>query len=133
MAKIETTGGAKVDAGFYWNKKEWEMVTLSGKGGVLPGNPDTHYVKVPLLAMLVMAPLMGGLYVMFLPFIGFALLFDYAGRRLYRAVKGGATDAAAAVAPAWRPGEAHLAGEPTREDEGKATAGEDTAKTPETK
>ncbi|KAA0256071.1 hypothetical protein FBQ97_14520 [Acidobacteria bacterium ACD] len=119
MANIERNGGAKVEAGFYWNKKEWEMVTLSGKGGVLPGDGTQHYVKVPLLAMLFMAPLMGGLYVMFLPFVGFALLFDYAARRVYRAVKGGAKDAAVAVAPAYRAGEAHLAGEPPK-DEKKA-------------
>ena len=66
--------------------------------------------------MLGLAPLMGGLYVMFLPFIGFALLFDYAGRKAYRAVRGSAKDVAVAVAPAYRPGEAHFTGEPPKEE-----------------
>ncbi len=122
--KINTIGGAKVKAGFYWNRKEWEMVTISGEGGLLPGDPEQHYVKVPLIAMIALAPLMGGLYVLFLPFIGFALLLDYVAKRVYRAVRGGASDVAAAVTPAWRPGEAHFTGEPPKADEKLPEAGE---------
>jgi hypothetical protein len=73
-------GGTRVPAGFYWRPAGWEMVTLSGRGGVLPGERSERYLRVPVLAMLVLAPAMGAALVMFLPLIGFAM----AGRELAR-------------------------------------------------
>jgi antibiotic biosynthesis monooxygenase (ABM) superfamily enzyme len=42
--------------------------------------PDSW--KVPLLALLVIAPVMGGLYAFFLPFIGFVMVAGFLGRKL---------------------------------------------------
>ena len=103
-------GGANAPAGFYWNTKEWELETLSGKGGKLPGKNDAAYVKVPAVAMLTLAPMMGALYVMFLPFIGFALLAEHVGRMAVGAAKRSAEDVAGALVPEVRPGEAYLTG-----------------------
>jgi len=103
-------GGQTVAAGFYWNTKEWELETLSGKGGKLPGKADAAYVKVPAVAMLTLAPMMGAMYVMFLPFIGFALLAEHVGRKVAGAAKRGAEDVAGALIPEVRPGEAYLTG-----------------------
>jgi hypothetical protein len=69
-----------VPAGFYWRPASWEIVTLSGEGGVLPGERGERYFKVPVLAMLALAPAMGAALVMFLPLVGFVL----AGRELAR-------------------------------------------------
>jgi hypothetical protein len=76
----ETRGGNKVDGGFYLNRKTWDLVTVNGKKGVLPGKANDLYLKVPTLAMLVAAPLLGATLVIFLPFVGFAL-FAAAGLR----------------------------------------------------
>ena len=76
----ETRGGNKVDGGFYLNRKTWDLVTVNGKKGVLPGKANELYLKVPTLAMLAAAPLLGATLVIFLPFVGFAL-FAAAGRR----------------------------------------------------
>ena len=103
-------GGQTAKAGFYWNTNEWELETLSGKGGKLPGTSETAYVKIPAVAMLTLAPLMGGMYVMFLPFIGFALLAEHVGKKVAGAAKRGAEDVAGALVPEVRPGEAYLAG-----------------------
>ena len=46
------TGGTDVKAGFYWNLRKWEMVTLSRTGGRLPGHADDRYLKVPIVAFL---------------------------------------------------------------------------------
>jgi hypothetical protein len=104
-------GGTTVKSGFYWDLRAWSLVTRSGKGGVLPGGPDRRYVKVPIPMLLLLAPVMGGLYVMFLPFIGFAMVIAYAVRGtvvgLMRAL--GALNAT--VAPAWTPAETHFASE----------------------
>jgi hypothetical protein len=76
----ETRGGNKVDGGFYLNRKTWDLVTVNGKKGVLPGKPEDLYLKVPTLAMLAAAPILGATLVVFLPFVGFAL-FAAAGFR----------------------------------------------------
>ncbi|HVO52088.1 MAG TPA: hypothetical protein VMV60_13925 [Thermoanaerobaculia bacterium] len=83
-----TNGGSKVPAGFYFNRKNWEIVTISGKkGGVLPGDEKSDYLKVPAVAMLAGAPMLGAAFVVFLPVIGFALLAKAAWKKASRAVE----------------------------------------------
>lgn len=67
-------GGETVKFGFYWNVAEWEAQIVPAEGGELKGDEATKYVRLPLLALLIVAPLMGAAYAMFLPFIGFAML-----------------------------------------------------------
>ena len=66
-------GSGKVDGGFYFNQKSWDLVTVSGKAGVLPGTNSDQYLRVPLFLMLLGAPVFGATLVMFLPFVGIAL------------------------------------------------------------
>ena len=83
-----TTGGSKVPAGFYFNKSNWSIVTVSGKkGGLLPGDAKTDYFKVPAVAMLAAAPVLGAAFVIFLPVIGFALLASAAFKKAARNVE----------------------------------------------
>jgi hypothetical protein len=104
------TGGTEVKAGFYWNLRKWEMVTLSGNGGTLPGTREDRYLKVPIVAFLFIAPVMGGLYALFLPFIGFAMVFAFLGRKAGAAGRAAVARIGGLVSPEWRPGEAYLAG-----------------------
>ena len=112
-------GGTKVNYGFYWSAKAWDMAMIPAEGGLLPGGTDQRYTRIPTFLFLLMAPIMGALYVVFLPFAGFALLIGHAAIGL----KTLATDAfmhiAVAVSPHWAPGEAYLAGR-TREKAAKA-------------
>jgi hypothetical protein len=82
------TSGERVERGFYWNVKGWEAQPISTGGGVLKGAPGDTFVKVPLLAVLFLAPLMGAVYAIFLPFIGFAMVAMYLGGMLKRKVTG---------------------------------------------
>jgi hypothetical protein len=83
-----TNGGSRVPAGFYFNKANWEIVTISGKkGGLLPGNAATDYFRVPAGAMLVAAPVLGAAFVIFLPVIGFGLLATAAWKKAFRTVE----------------------------------------------
>jgi hypothetical protein len=83
-----TNGGSKVPAGFYFNKANWEIVTISGKkGGLLPGNAGIDYFKVPAGAMLVAAPVLGAAFVIFLPVIGFGLLATAAWKKVFRTIE----------------------------------------------
>jgi len=69
----ELESGNKVPGGFYFDKTSWQLVTVKGDEGVLPGEKEARYFRVPALLVLAGAPVIGGSFVMFLPFIGFAL------------------------------------------------------------
>jgi hypothetical protein len=114
MAKRE--GGMAVKHGFYWNLAKWEMQIVPKQGGVLPGGPADKYLKVPVAALLVVAPVMGGLYAFFLPFIGFAMVAGFAGRKATAAAKSGVAHMMATVSPQWSPGAANLAGKEKAKD-----------------
>jgi hypothetical protein len=102
-------GGTAAKNGFYWNLRKWEMTMVPKQGGILPGDASARYLKVPVVALLLLAPLMGAAYAMFLPFIGFALLFAFLGKKAFAMGRSGAVDVAATMTPNWRPGEAYLA------------------------
>jgi len=108
-AMLKREGGTQVKNGFYWNLHEWEMVMVPRQGGVLPGDATQAFLKVPVLGLLVIGPLMGALYAFFLPFIGFAMLFGFAGRKAGAAASTGFMEVMTVVAPHWQPGEAYLA------------------------
>jgi len=92
--------------GLYWHLRNWELITLSGREE-LP-EPRAAYVQVPLVCFLAMAPLMGAVYAMFLPFIGFALVLAYLSRKLGAAIADSLTWSLQMFCSPWRPGEAHL-------------------------
>ena len=82
-------GATKVKGGFYWDRKDWEMAVIPADGGTLPGDATHRFLKVPVLALLVLGPIMGALFVVFLPVVGIYLLarnlFTLATRALGRA------------------------------------------------
>ncbi len=113
-------GGEKVPGGFYWKQNNWEIEVVKGETGTLPGDSGTTYVRIPTLAMLLGAPVMGGLFVVFLPFLGFAMLFNHLGKKAAAGLKQAVDEVGAAVGPAWQPGEAHLVGKKKKGKKGKA-------------
>ena len=80
---IRYAGGSRVKGGLYWGLAEWHILPIPKEGGILPGEAGTRYIRVPLVLMLVLGPIMGALFVIFLPVIGFGLLFGFAGVKLY--------------------------------------------------
>jgi hypothetical protein len=74
-------GGTKVEPGFYWNTRDWQIVTVEKEPRTLPGGADQTYMKVPAAAMLLLAPMLGLSFVIFLPFVGFAILGRQAARK----------------------------------------------------
>jgi hypothetical protein len=107
---MASKGGTRVKAGFYWRRSQWEIVPLSGAGGVLPGGPEETYHRIPVLVMLAVAPIMGALFVVFLPFIGFAMMLQYLAQSAVQATRHAAGELAATIGPSWRPGEAFFFG-----------------------
>jgi hypothetical protein len=118
--------GSTVQGGYYWNLGKWEMATVQGEAGKLDGKPGDRYVKVALPLVFVAAPLMGGLFVMFLPFIGFALAANAAAKAGAKATKDLGAELASVMTPGWRPGEAHMQGKrPDEKADAKAPAAAD--------
>lgn len=79
-------GGEKVKAGFYGNLERWEIVTARN-AEMLPGGKETWYLRIPTLLLMVAGPLLGALMVVFLPLIGFVMLFGFAGVKLVHLVR----------------------------------------------
>ena len=67
-------GNEKVRGGFWWDRAEWEMTVIPAEGGTLPGGADRRFVRVPIFALLLLGPIMGALFVIFLPAVGVGLL-----------------------------------------------------------
>jgi hypothetical protein len=119
MAKY--TGGMQVSSGYYWNPRSWEVEVVAPEGGRLKGPAGSKYMKVPFLALFAIVPLLGALFLMFLPLIGFAL-FGYAiVKKVTGGVKQGATELASTIQPGqFAAGEAYFTGKPGEEKKGEA-------------
>ena len=97
-----------VAPGLYWNRSRWEMTLLMAPG-VLPWASEAAYWKIPTLAFMLVAPLMGALYVCFLPFVGFAMVLNYAARGAKYLAVDVFMRLMVLLSPHWAPGEAYLA------------------------
>ena len=114
-------GGSAVPGGYYLSKSNWEIFPIARDGEKLPGPASEHYVKVPTAAAFTILPVLGGLMVVFLPFIGLYLTAKTAVGGVTGMFHRSAQDLAATVTPGWAPGAAHMTGKATDE---KAAAGE---------
>ena len=108
-------GGTAVQGGYYLSKSNWEIVPVEKDGQKLPGAASEHYVKLSTAAALMVMPVLGGLMVVFLPFIGLYLTVQAALRPLVGVFQRSAQDLAATVTPGWQPGEAHFTGKRSEE------------------
>ena len=109
------SGGTAVPGGYYLSKSNWEIFPIARDGERLPGKPSEHYVKVPTAAALGLMPVLGGLMVVFLPFIGLYLTAKTAVGGVTGVFHRSAKDLAATVTPGWAPGAAHMTGKATDE------------------
>lgn len=98
-----TNGGTKAKGGLYWNIGKWEIVTVNGREGELPGTPADRYLRIPTLSLLLLGPIMGFAFVLFLPLIGFALfgwqLARKAGQLATRVTRGASMAPATVAGP----------------------------------
>ena len=126
MAKY--IGGMQVGGGYYWNARNWEVEVVSNEGGKLKGGADARYAKVPFPALFLIVPLLGALFLMFLPLIGFLVTLHAIASLIVRAVHGSATELAATVSPGFVPGVAHFTGKAGEragvEEKGPTTRGD---------
>lgn len=116
------TSGTPVKSGYYWNSKRLAITHVANDGEVLAGRPGDAWVRMPTAAVLAMAPVLGGLFVVAFPFFGAYAVACAIGRAVGGRVKEGATELAANLAPGPVAGEAHLTGKPGEGGEGAKDA-----------
>ena len=114
--------GNSVPSGYYWNPKKWSVTPVAKDGDVLPGEAGEKFVKVSLPLAIAAAPVLGGLFVVFLPFIGFGLTAYALANKLAGGAKKSAAKLASTVTPGRLPGEAHLTGKPGETSEKEVPA-----------
>ncbi len=117
-------GGGAVLGGYYLAKSNWEIFPVARDGERLPGPASEHYVKIPTAAAFLVMPVLGGLMVVFLPFIGLYMTATAAFGKVTGSFKRSAQDLAATVTPGWAPGAAHLTGKAAEKKEGEPAEGE---------
>lgn len=105
-------GGSAVKSGYYLNLSRWAIEPVAKDGERLPDGKG-EWTPIPTVAALMLTPILGATFLMFLPMIGFLLLFQAMAAPLVRMVRGSAADLAATVSPGWQPGEAHFTGKST--------------------
>ncbi len=120
MTKL--SAGSVAKAGYYFNLKSWEVHPVPADGERLPGEAGQQWIAVPTVAALVLTPILGLTFLMFLPFIGFYLTLEAAVQPVLRIFRHEAVELAATMSPGWQPGEAHLTGK--REEENKLVEGQ---------
>jgi hypothetical protein len=108
-------GGSAVQGGYYLSKSNWEIFPIARDGERLPGPVSEHYVKVNTATALMVMPVLGGLMVVFLPFIGLYLTAKTMVGGVTGVFHRSAQDLAATVTPGWAPGAAHMTGKATDE------------------
>lgn len=101
------TGTQNVEAGLYYTVRPFRLTTMDHHGP-LPGADDRIYRRVPMILMLALAPLLGLAFVIFLPFIGFAMVARIAGEKVVELGGQLATQGARVLQPAWAPARAFL-------------------------
>ena len=81
------SGGTFAPCGTYVNTKSWEFQSVPREGDRLEGEGVTYY-RVPLLAVMVLGPLAGLAFILFLPVAVPAVLIYAVARRLSLSIRG---------------------------------------------
>lgn len=117
---LKHNAGTKVGKGTYWNFSTGERIDIAAEG-VLPGGKNEVYYRLPATGIVALAPLMGLLYALFLPFIGIAMLVKVVFKKVATMVTAPAERAASF---GWRPSESYLAGKKKGSEAEKKGEGE---------
>ncbi len=109
-------GGHKVGKGTYWDIRNGHRVDVAQEA-VLPGGEASSYLRMPSGVMLLSGPIIGLFYVLFLPFIGIAMVVAAAGRGV---LAGAASLIGKSISFGWRPRNAYLSGKKKKEKKNDA-------------
>ncbi len=105
-------GKQQAVAGTYWDISTGERLEMRDRE-ILPGSRSKTYIKASGTTVVLLGPVLGLIFAIFLPFIGIAMATYFAGKKVAgmarRAFRGTVTEAGKALTFGWRPLQAYLA------------------------
>ncbi len=102
-------GGMAVPNGYYLNAAQWHIEPVARDGEKLPEGRG-KWMRIPTAAALVLVPILGAAFLVFLPLIGFVLVLRALVEPILEVFRSSATEMAATVSPGWQPGESYFTG-----------------------
>jgi len=103
-------GSTNVEAGYYFSMTSWNVQVVPPEGGTLAGPATGKFLRIPFPLLFAVVPFVGLAFLIFLPFIGFALFAYAIVRRVTGHVSEQAGALAATISPDMATGAAYLAG-----------------------
>ncbi len=102
-------GGETVKSGFYFSFRDKDLVDPATDSEILPGGNEVRYVRIPSGLVVLAGPLIGLLYVIFLPLISFVMLLYLIGKQIRIQVQKASSGLLHPASATWRPGFAYFA------------------------
>jgi len=109
---LKYRGGESVGKGTYWNLSSGRRTDVANED-MLPGDKKSTFIRVPSSLMMILGPILGLLYVIFLPFVAIAIMATLLGKKIMEGIFHLVRNF---VSFGWRPTEAYLGG---KKKEGK--------------
>ncbi len=101
-------GSEKSPKGMYLNLSSIEFIQVNEETGVLPGESDTTYIKVPLIFAMIAGPFAGLIFILFLPFVGLASIIGFLGYQLWKTIHILLNKTVQLASFSWQPGKAYF-------------------------
>ena len=105
-------GGQQVEPDTYWSVRDLCVVGMED-GATLPGDRNSVYYRIPLVFVIPLGAILGGVYVVFLPLVSIVTAVSVLGKRIFGSV---VFHARRSVVFGWRPTEAYLAGKAKKKE-----------------
>ena len=110
-------GGIYVEKGLYWDPLDGQRVNMRS-GGILPGDGGKVYLRISSVGLLLIAPLFGMMYVMFLPLFGIGvfivswmvIIINFLAKLAMSGIQVCGRVVGRGLSFNWRPSNAHLSG-----------------------
>ncbi len=119
--------GSAVLSGYYFNPTGWHVEPIPSDGDRLPAGRGS-WMRLPTAAALLLVPVLGAAFLIFLPLIGFVVALQALAAPIVKMFHGSATDLAATLSTGWQPGEAHFTGKRSEnagvEEKGPSASGD---------
>jgi hypothetical protein len=107
MVMTSYVGTQEVEPGLYINLRKFSVTSVERRGA-LPGTATDTYRRLPMLVMLAAAPVLGLVFVMFLPLLGFAMVAYLLGNKAVEITTGVVEQMGRVRRPGWAPALAFL-------------------------
>jgi hypothetical protein len=125
-------GGIYVEKGLYWDPMDGERINMHS-GGILPGDSDKVYLRISPVGLLLIAPLFGMMYVIFLPLFGIGvfivswlvIIINSLAKLAMSGIQVCSRVVGRGVSFNWHPSKAHLSGKKRGRDGTKRVKGKE--------